>query len=210
MAHQQPATEADATPFAHGSAWVRADFHLHTKVDKEFDYHGPENDFAAAYVAALKKANIGLGVITNHNKFGLDEFKALRRRARKEGIGLLPGVELSVADGANGVHTLIVFSDDWLAEGSGFGRSQASEAHSNNMLLAREVGFDMRAYWQPSASYFGRVSKERIVQAVRKGVSEQTAQNIARIKKQAMAEAEAAALSGKGWLPALLRQAPTK
>ncbi|MEJ2754832.1 MAG: histidinol-phosphatase, partial [Gammaproteobacteria bacterium] len=29
----------------------------------------------------------------------------------------LPGVELSVNDGANGIHTLVVFSDDWLADG---------------------------------------------------------------------------------------------
>ena len=63
----------------------------------------------------------------------------------------------------------------------------------------------MTAYWQPTAtSYFGRVSKERIVEAVRDGVSEQAAQNIVRLKKPAMAEAAEAALAGKGWLPALL------
>ncbi len=117
MALQEPTTEADASPFAYGSGWMRADFHLHTRADKEFKYAGGENDFVAGYVEGLKKPKIGLGVITNHNKFNLDEFKALRKRARKEGIGLLPGVELSVADGANGVHTLIVFSDDWLADG---------------------------------------------------------------------------------------------
>jgi ParB family chromosome partitioning protein len=65
----------------------------------------------------------------------------------------------------------------------------------------------MRTYWQPTAtSYFGRVSKERIVQAVRDGVSEQEAQNIVRLKKPAMAEAAEAALAGKGWLPALLKR----
>ena len=117
MALQEPATEADVSPFAYGSDWMRADFHLHTRADKEFKYAGADNDFVARYVEGLKKAKIGLGVVTNHNKFNLDEFKALRKRARKEGIGLLPGVELSVADGANGVHTLIVFSDDWLADG---------------------------------------------------------------------------------------------
>jgi predicted ATPase len=106
----------DHSPFAHGSAWVRADFHLHTKADREFKYDGDENAFVGAYVDALKKAGIGLAVITNHNKFDTDEFKALRKRARKEGICLLPGVELSVNDGSNGVHTLIVFSDEWLAD----------------------------------------------------------------------------------------------
>jgi hypothetical protein len=53
----------------------------------------------------------------------------------------------------------------------------------------------MTAYWQPTATgYFGRVSKERIVEAVRDGVSEQAAQNIVRLKKPAMAEAAEAVL----------------
>jgi ParB family chromosome partitioning protein len=67
----------------------------------------------------------------------------------------------------------------------------------------------MIAYWQPTAaSYFGRVSKERIIQAVREGGSEQAVQNLGGLKKQAMAEAAEAALAGKGWLPALLRHGP--
>lgn len=107
-------------PFQYGSVWLRADFHLHTKADKEFTYKGKDNDFAAKYVERLKAANVGLGVITNHNKFDMAEFKALRKRARRAGIGLLPGVELSVNDGANGVHTLIVFSDDWLEGGQDY------------------------------------------------------------------------------------------
>jgi chromosome segregation protein len=109
--------ENDLNPFAYGSTWLRADFHLHTKADKEFSYSGEENALAAAYVDRLKAANIGLGMITNHNKFNAGEFKALRSRARKEGIGLLPGVELSVNDGANGVDTIIAFSEQWLEDG---------------------------------------------------------------------------------------------
>jgi ParB family chromosome partitioning protein len=78
-----------------------------------------------------------------------------------------------------------------------------SEAHA--AILAREVGLDMAAYWQPTVTgYFGRVSKDRIVEAVRDGVSKQAADNIVRLKKPAMAEAAEAALAGKGWLPALL------
>jgi ParB family chromosome partitioning protein len=79
-------------------------------------------------------------------------------------------------------------------------RSEVSAA-----LIAREVGLNMATYWQPTAaSYFGRVSKERIVEAVRDGVSEQAAQSIARMKKPAMAEAAEMALAGKGWLPDVL------
>jgi predicted ATPase len=103
--------------FKYGSTWQRADFHLHTRADKEFVYTGEENSFASDYVAGLKSAGIHAGVITNHNKFDVDEFKALRKKARKEEIYLLPGVELSVNDGANGVHTLIVFNDQWLENG---------------------------------------------------------------------------------------------
>ncbi|WP_192799555.1 TrlF family AAA-like ATPase [Brucella tritici] len=105
---------------SHGAQWGRADFHLHTKADKEFRYDGEDNRFVSEYVDALEAAGIRLAVITNHNKFDLNEFKALRKRARKAGIGVLPGVELSVKDGANGVHTLVVFSDAWLADGQDF------------------------------------------------------------------------------------------
>ena len=48
-----------------------------------------------------------------------------------------------------------------------------------------------------------RFSKELIVQAVRDGASEQTAQNVARMRRQAMAEAAEAVLVRKGWLPVL-------
>ena len=104
----------------YGSTWVRADFHLHTKADKEFKYTGEENSFVIQYVAALKGAGIHVGVISNHNKFDASEFKALREKAQKEEIFLLSGVELSVNDGANGIHTLIVFSDQWLENGNDY------------------------------------------------------------------------------------------
>lgn len=99
--------------FRYGSTWLRADFHLHTKADKEFDYKAEENSFLNGYVAKLKECNIKIGVITNHNKFDKNEFVNLRKKAIKDEIFILPGVELSVNDGANGIHTLIVFSDNW-------------------------------------------------------------------------------------------------
>jgi len=102
--------------FTEGAQWVRADFHLHTRADREFKYAGDVNFYNSNYVDALENANIRLGVITNHNKFDFDEFKALRKTAQKKGIALLPGVELSVNDGANGIHTLVVFSDEWIDE----------------------------------------------------------------------------------------------
>ena len=73
-----------ASYFAHGSRWVRADFHLHTRRDKEFKDAGSEQDFVARYIAQLKQADIRVGVITNHNKFDREEFKALRKAASKK------------------------------------------------------------------------------------------------------------------------------
>jgi len=100
--------------FLHGATWLRADFHLHTNADSEFRYTGEENFYYSGYVDALAKASINVGVITNHNKFDFKEYKALYKTAQKKDIFLLPGVELSINDGANGIHTLIVFSDEWL------------------------------------------------------------------------------------------------
>src|SRR6266446_8432360 len=65
--------------FEYGSAWVRADFHMHTLADKEFSYSRASNYFLSDYVAALKSADIRVAVITNHNKFDRDEFKALAK-----------------------------------------------------------------------------------------------------------------------------------
>tara|TARA_R110001583_G_scaffold87175_1_gene227791 strand:- start:8630 stop:11269 length:2640 start_codon:yes stop_codon:yes gene_type:complete len=103
--------------FDQGAQWIRADFHMHTRADREFKYTDDDSYYYSNYVDALEQAGIRLGIITNHNKFDVNEFKALRKTAQKKGISLLPGVELSVSDGANGIHTLVVFSDDWLADG---------------------------------------------------------------------------------------------
>ena len=105
--------------FENGLEFVRSDFHLHTRKDKEFSYTGDAHEFINAYVAKLKETNIGVGVITNHNKFDLEEFKGLKRVAAREDILILPGVELTVKEGANGIHTLIVFDpDQWLENGN--------------------------------------------------------------------------------------------
>ena len=73
----------------------------------------------------MKEAGIRVGVITNHNKFDEPEFKALRKAAKKKSILLLPGVELSVKDGSNGIHTLIVFHPSWVKNIEGFNHIQS-------------------------------------------------------------------------------------
>ncbi|MBR5623886.1 AAA family ATPase [bacterium] len=104
--------------FESGLSYIKSDFHLHTHKDKEFMYSGEQNSFVENYVSGLKKEGINLGVITNHNKFDKDEYTAIRKAAKKEDIFILPGVELTVKEGSNGVHTLIVFNpDDWFSNG---------------------------------------------------------------------------------------------
>lgn len=100
--------------FENGANWLRADFHLHTKADNAFSYIGDPNFFATQYIEQLKKEEIRIAIITNHNKFDLLEFRELRRNAERDEIYLLPGVEFSVKDGAKGLHILIVFNEDWI------------------------------------------------------------------------------------------------
>lgn len=119
--------------FAHGAKWLRADFHLHTKRDKEFKYTGTDKEFILNYIEKLKAANISIGVIANHNKFDRDEFKELQKAAAKENIYLTAGVELSVKDGSNGIHTIIVFHEDWFV-------NESNEDYINNFLKVTFAG----------------------------------------------------------------------
>ncbi|AHF81120.1 PHP domain-containing protein [Thermococcus paralvinellae] len=95
--------------FYKGSQWVRIDLHLHTVSDREFKYSG--TNFEEDFIKKLEDENIKIAAITNHNKFNYNEFLRLRHLASKRGIWLLPGVELSVNDGKEGIHALIIFDD---------------------------------------------------------------------------------------------------
>ena len=69
--------------FKNGSIWVKADFHLHTRSDKQFTYVDNINFFARDYVTKLKDESISVGVIANHNKFNKEEFYELNKMAKK-------------------------------------------------------------------------------------------------------------------------------
>jgi len=78
------------------------------------------------------------------------------------------------------------------------------EAHA--AVLAQAVALDMASVWKPTRhSYLGRVTKDRILEAVREGVSAQAAHNIAHMKKGPMAEAAERLLAASNWLPSVLR-----
>ncbi len=73
--------------------------------------------------------------------------------------------------------------------------------------LARAVGLDMvDAGWRPTVeNYLGRVTKPRILEAVREAKGEQSAQLIDHLKKADMAKEAERLLNGTGWLPEPLR-----
>ena len=73
--------------------------------------------------------------------------------------------------------------------------------------LAQAVGLDMvEAGWRPTVdNYLGRVTKPRILQAVREAKGEQSAQLIDHLKKADMAKEAERLLDGTGWLPEPLR-----
>ncbi len=78
-------------------------------------------------------------------------------------------------------------------------------AHADR--LARAVGLDMAAAgWAPTAdNYLGRVTKARILEAVREAKGEAAAQQIDHLRKPDMAREAERLLEGSGWLAEPLR-----
>jgi ParB family chromosome partitioning protein len=85
------------------------------------------------------------------------------------------------------------------------GRRPKAIAHADR--LAESVHVDMaEAGWRPTvATYLGRVTKARILEAVREAKGEQAAQLIEDLKKVDMAREAERLLDGTGWLPEPLR-----
>ncbi len=87
--------------------------------------------------------------------------------------------------------------------------NRRSCALANADRLADAVGLDMAAAgWRPTIdTYLGRVTKSRILQAVREAKGEHAAQLIDHLKKPEMAKETERLLGGTGWLPGPLRVA---
>jgi ParB family chromosome partitioning protein len=73
--------------------------------------------------------------------------------------------------------------------------------------LARATGLDMvEAGWRPTVgNYLGRVTKARILEAVREGAGDRAAQLLEHLKKGDMAKEAERLLSDRNWLPEPLR-----
>lgn len=83
---------------------------------------------------------------------------------------------------------------------------QSTEGPSSLDSLAQATQLDMRRWWSATAeSYFGGVSKARILEVVREAVSPEVASALGDLKKGALVKAAEERLVGKGWLPATLR-----
>jgi ParB family chromosome partitioning protein len=86
-----------------------------------------------------------------------------------------------------------------------YNRRPKALAHAD--VLAAAVDLDMAAAgWTPTVDgYLGRVTKARILQAVREATGAEAADRIATLKKGEMAEKAQGLLAGSGWLPEPLR-----
>jgi ParB family chromosome partitioning protein len=85
-----------------------------------------------------------------------------------------------------------------------YSRSPSRIAHADRVTQA--VGLDMAAHWTPTVeNYLGRVTKTRILEAVREAKGEAAAQLIDHLKKPEMAKEAERLLAGTGWLPEPLR-----
>lgn len=84
-------------------------------------------------------------------------------------------------------------------------RSEARLAHADK--LAGALGLDMTQWWQPTAErYLRHVPKARILEAVKEAVTPEAADNLAKLKKDALAREAEQRLAGSGWLPEILRR----
>jgi len=75
--------------------------------------------------------------------------------------------------------------------------------------LATALSLDMTAFWRPTVqSYFGRVTKNHITDAVREAVSGEAADRMSGLKKPDMAAMAQEQMATTKWLPGLLRTKP--
>ncbi|HVY88400.1 MAG TPA: hypothetical protein VG942_05995 [Hyphomonadaceae bacterium] len=86
-----------------------------------------------------------------------------------------------------------------------YDRRPKAIAHAGR--LAEAVKLDMAAAgWRPTVDgYLGRVSKARILDAVREAKGDAAAERLAHLKKAEMAQAAEDLLAGTGWVPEPLR-----
>jgi len=183
---QQPMTAAIALThrlvletFYSGSAWKRAALQIEVRTTA-LEGHGADLEGcpAATTLAAHRKSL--------KDRLPEDPDALLAWLLKQSGSDLLAILAYCVAVTLDGV--------------------ESREGPSSLDPLAEAAQLDMRRYWSANAqSYFGSVSKARILEVVREAVSPDVASALSDLKKAALVKAAEERLAGKGWLPGTLR-----
>lgn len=84
-------------------------------------------------------------------------------------------------------------------------RSAESVAHANDLFRALETDMVKAGWTNTVDNYLGRVSKDRILEAVTDARGDETTTLIAHLKKEPMGKEAQRLLEGTGWLPEVLR-----
>ncbi len=142
------------------------------------------SDFAPAQALAARKERWLAQIPTNHAAIW-DYLVGLDADSRADLFALCAGLSV------NAMHDLYNRRPDAIAPADD---------------LAALVGLDMTQCWQPTAAnFFGRVTKTRILAAVREAKGDDTAQLLDSLKKADMAREAERLMAGSGWLPSLMR-----
>ena len=89
---------------------------------------------------------------------------------------------------------------------SHYGAGRPEPAFAASDLLAEALNLDMADWWTATgASYFGRVKKGLILEALKEGTGETNLDELGKLKKTDLVSTAEARLAGKRWLPEILK-----
>ena len=106
--------------FTRGSEWGKWDLHAHTPLDSNWKSKpiltsvAQKRKFARDYIVFAKSENLSLISIADHNFCNNISdllIPYIQEEAKKEGIVVLPGFEITVKDGS-GIHLLVIFPEN--------------------------------------------------------------------------------------------------
>ncbi|ABU57699.1 TrlF family AAA-like ATPase [Roseiflexus castenholzii] len=104
----------------HGARWIRCDLHLHSPGAHGFTFPpglsaAQRDEVVAQYVQQLQAQGIAIAAITDYQQIRTKWFIPIQQEAKKAGIYVYPGVELSFGGsvaGKYGLHVLAIFPYD--------------------------------------------------------------------------------------------------
>lgn len=118
MSEEKVSKKDEVIKYPKGSEWFKWDLHCHTPDDK-FWLRKPSTEeekqnFVIEYIKKAKDAEIKVLAITNHyeyKKIKDSYFSEIKEEGKKEGITVLPGVEITASE-ESGIHILAIFSEE--------------------------------------------------------------------------------------------------